>query len=214
MALVVLGWLGANRQAVIKYSNIVQCSNQHIVHNRWNTNIPRRIVQQDNILVIALSIKGTITLSNIIQQLPLERTKIVIDSAPCIITPQLVAKGVTGAIAANLPKSIRAQDIYQQPGIFEICSAAVNACAKLQIGKEWIERANQAIENLPGNVPYLFMYSKADKLIPHQQVAEFAQRLSKRAHVEEFVFDDSPHVGHFKMHPQEYQARVLEFWKS
>ena len=33
-------------------------------------------------------------------------------------------------------------------------------------------------------------------------------------YVEELYFIDSPHVGHFRMHPKEYSEKTLEFIKN
>jgi len=61
------------------------------------------------------------------------------------------------------------------------------------------------------NVPRreLFVYSDGDRLVWYNHVDQFAQqRCDQGSAVTKVNFDDSPHVGHFRTHPDAYRAAV------
>ncbi|GKB01437.1 putative pentatricopeptide repeat-containing protein, mitochondrial-like protein [Tanacetum coccineum] len=59
--------------------------------------------------------------------------------------------------------------------------------------------------------PYLILCSEDDDLAPYQIVCNFAQRLERLGGDVKFVnWSSSPHVGHYRDHPDEYKAAVSE----
>ncbi|GKC32552.1 origin of replication complex subunit 2 [Tanacetum coccineum] len=60
--------------------------------------------------------------------------------------------------------------------------------------------------------PYLILCSENDNLAPYHIVCNFAQRLKRLGGDVKFVkWSSSPHVGHYRHHPDEYKAAVSEF---
>ena len=60
--------------------------------------------------------------------------------------------------------------------------------------------------------PQLYLYSKADQLISYEEVRGFIEeRRQDGVKVTEKCWEDSPHVAHFRMHPEEYGRHVRAF---
>ncbi|KAF5327446.1 hypothetical protein D9619_004998 [Psilocybe cf. subviscida] len=58
---------------------------------------------------------------------------------------------------------------------------------------------------LSKTTPRLYIYSKGDDIIPHEEVERHAEQARKEGlDVKMLRFDDSPHVAHARMHPQQY----------
>ncbi|KAF5817683.1 putative alpha/Beta hydrolase [Helianthus annuus] len=59
--------------------------------------------------------------------------------------------------------------------------------------------------------PYLILCSENDNLAPYQIICNFAQRLeSLGGDVKLVKWTSSPHVGHYRLHPDEYKSAVTE----
>ncbi|KAL8261154.1 hypothetical protein R6Q59_025203 [Mikania micrantha] len=59
--------------------------------------------------------------------------------------------------------------------------------------------------------PYLILCSENDNLAPYQIICNFAQRLeSLGADVKLVRWTSSPHVGHYRLHPDEYKSAVTD----
>ena len=60
--------------------------------------------------------------------------------------------------------------------------------------------------------PQLFLYSRADEIVPAVDVAELVEARGRRGlRVKQVVWDDSPHVRHFTMHPEVYTDTCRHF---
>ena len=60
--------------------------------------------------------------------------------------------------------------------------------------------------------PQLFLYSRADEIVPAADVAELVEARRRRGlQVKQVVWDDSPHVRHFTMHPEVYTDTCRHF---
>ncbi|KAJ5184225.1 hypothetical protein N7492_001841 [Penicillium capsulatum] len=60
----------------------------------------------------------------------------------------------------------------------------------------------------------LYLYSKEDEIIGWQDLEEnVAQVKTGGYEVELEMFQGSPHVGHMRLHPEQYWSRVLGCWK-
>ncbi|KAJ5469573.1 hypothetical protein N7539_009191 [Penicillium diatomitis] len=62
----------------------------------------------------------------------------------------------------------------------------------------------------------LYLYSKEDEIIWYEDLEENVagvKTLGYRA-VDTELFEGSPHVGHMRMHPEQYWNRILECWKA
>ncbi|KAJ6596048.1 hypothetical protein B0H10DRAFT_2197237 [Mycena sp. CBHHK59/15] len=61
--------------------------------------------------------------------------------------------------------------------------------------------------------PRLYIYSKADKMVPWTDVeAHVDDAAHKGVNARKLHFDDSPHVAHARAHPEEYWAAVKKVW--
>jgi hypothetical protein len=74
----------------------------------------------------------------------------------------------------------------------------------------------EAMATGPTDGPELFVYSKTDKLVDYAYVEEVAVRRTelRGAAVSKLCFEDSPHVGHLREHPEAYTARVAEWLEA
>ncbi|KAI5863658.1 DUF829-domain-containing protein [Durotheca rogersii] len=63
--------------------------------------------------------------------------------------------------------------------------------------------------------PRLYMYSKADDLIGWEDVEAHAAVAQSRGYTTVLErFDNSPHVGHMRMHPERYWNAIERCWKA
>ncbi|OAY66039.1 hypothetical protein ACMD2_09873 [Ananas comosus] len=63
--------------------------------------------------------------------------------------------------------------------------------------------------------PITIFCSEDDKLAPYSVVSNFAQRLQEQgADVNLVKWNSSPHVGHYKYHPDEYEAAVTQLLRK
>nr|KAG5714105.1 hypothetical protein BaRGS_020433 [Batillaria attramentaria] len=67
----------------------------------------------------------------------------------------------------------------------------------------------------PTKCPQLFLYSKADRVIMAEDVEEVVtRRKEKGVDVKSLCWEDSPHVAHFRAHPEVYAKACLDFISS
>lgn len=70
----------------------------------------------------------------------------------------------------------------------------------------------RAMKEDKARCPQLYLFSKADDLVPHKDVQEMVDyRKSKGIDVESICWDDSPHVQHLRVHREAYIAAVYNF---
>ena len=63
--------------------------------------------------------------------------------------------------------------------------------------------------------PQMFLYSKIDEVTPYKYIEEFIEeRKALGVKVESVRFDDSPHVGHLRMHRESYINQCHRFLAS
>ena len=64
------------------------------------------------------------------------------------------------------------------------------------------------------NWPLLFLYSKKDWMIPWtwvRDVVKAKQQQNPKRLIREKLFEDSPHVAHLRVYPEEYKRLVKDF---
>ena len=60
--------------------------------------------------------------------------------------------------------------------------------------------------------PQMFLYSKADEVVPYMSVGEVVEhRKSLGIPVDEVCWDDSPHVQHMRVHREAYISQCYDF---
>ena len=73
----------------------------------------------------------------------------------------------------------------------------------------------QVVHWMEKRTPRLYIYSKADELVPgtdseiHAQAAKDMGR-----NVKTLLFEDTPHVDHARTHPEEYWGAVQSLWQE
>lgn len=76
----------------------------------------------------------------------------------------------------------------------------------------WITPASSASND--SATPYLFIYSKADRLVPFNDLQTFTERAeSNGILVWREIYEDTPHVGHMRADPVSYWAAIERHWK-
>ncbi|KAJ7666281.1 hypothetical protein B0H17DRAFT_1090070 [Mycena rosella] len=66
---------------------------------------------------------------------------------------------------------------------------------------------------IDGRSPRLYVYSKADDMVPWADIEEnIARSTSDGLDVRRLRFEDSAHVAHARVHPEEYWAAVRTLW--
>ena len=89
----------------------------------------------------------------------------------------------------------------------------------VEIGWNWLNRRPSRLlvyweDLLMSNwkVPQGFIYSGVDKMVDPFHLEDFIRhRKQHSTHVSVLRFEDSPHVQHFRVHPQEYEDFVQNF---
>ncbi|KAF1994168.1 DUF829-domain-containing protein [Amniculicola lignicola CBS 123094] len=62
--------------------------------------------------------------------------------------------------------------------------------------------------------PRVYLYSKADKMVGHDEVEEHADLAASHGwDVAKVKFEKSPHAGHVREDPDRYWGKVMEAWK-
>jgi hypothetical protein len=65
------------------------------------------------------------------------------------------------------------------------------------------------------HTPRLYLFSRADKFIPWQDVTHHAETAKERGmHVHCELFEESEHVAHLRVEPERYWSSVQEIWKT
>ena len=78
----------------------------------------------------------------------------------------------------------------------------------------WSQRATMDVDFCPVSTRRLYLYSKEDELISWEDVQGFSdQSESLGWQVEREMFVGSGHVGHMRMHPEQYWAAVKGAWE-
>jgi pimeloyl-ACP methyl ester carboxylesterase len=68
---------------------------------------------------------------------------------------------------------------------------------------------------LSKTTPRLYIYSKGDDIVPYEEVEGHAEQARKAGlNVRTLRFEDSPHVAHARMHPQQYWDAVQSLWEE
>jgi predicted esterase len=65
------------------------------------------------------------------------------------------------------------------------------------------------------STPWLFIYSKRDEIVPHDQVQRFVKNVEATGFKTiQDVYEDTPHVSHMPSDPTRYWTTILCIWKA
>ncbi|KAJ3694544.1 hypothetical protein LUZ60_010024 [Juncus effusus] len=160
----------------------------------------------------------------------------IIDSGPCAeINPQVWAAGFSAALLRKQNNSIpplpnqntedskpdanftRNYENGIRPSIAETFLLSIlcrffELTLKLPDINRKLSKYISILMNEQPACPQLYLYSKADKVIPSSYIEEFIEKQKKfgrTVYAHDFVF--SPHVDHFRTYPRQYISKVDEF---
>ena len=121
-------------------------------------------------------------------------------------------------IVPNLESTVIVEKAFDRVINFPALKPAIRLFSKIMV--RFVVFLNKDVQSFmsemldsPINTPQLFLFSKSDDLAPYQDILDFAEkrRQLKNVDVDYCLWDDSPHVAHFKQHEHEYREKVLGF---
>ena len=219
--IVLVGWTGSNHKALLKYANIytnLGLPTLAIVPSlldvwfstrgtKLTTNILKTISTQPVNVLLQLFSSGPIvvlpTLQHYLSQYPnIDIKGIIFDSAPA----EFSYKAGTGASKLMLKKGVFAYAYVLTAALAGITIEALNGKRK----RQEVDLAFQS--HLLEGIPQLYLCSQTDTVTPIERVREltFKQKEKKRD-VEVKIWENSEHVRHLPMYPDEYQDQVTRF---
>jgi len=70
----------------------------------------------------------------------------------------------------------------------------------------------ESLRNSPISTPQLFMFSKVDVLAPYKDISDFIEyRKNRGVHTMKMLWENTPHVSHFKQDPATYKKVLKNF---
>jgi len=133
----------------------------------------------------------------------------IFDSTPSHLSVDIFAKGFGGALLGALGITHNGRPAYDHWLVYPLIRAffyAPSFCRKNLV------TLLDAYTYFQPKCPHLFLYSKADELIPHTDVEQAIQLTTNMdIPTKERCWEDSPHVAHFRLHPDEYSGLVRDF---
>ena len=121
-------------------------------------------------------------------------------------------------IVPNLESAVIVEKAFDRVMNFPALKPAIRLFSKVMV--RFVVFLNQDVQSFmsemldsPIKTPQLFLFSKSDDLAPYQDILDFAEKRKelKNVDVDYCLWDDSPHVAHFKQYEHEYREKVLEF---
>jgi Eukaryotic protein of unknown function (DUF829) len=146
---------------------------------------------------------------------PLTQSLMVVDSAP---------GGDNLQSAFNAFEAMIPSPVLRYPTIIAFFS--FSGIRYLVSGTNWppFETVRQAIlnptwlpwvvsSNLNGPTPWLFVYSKADTTVPFEHTHKLTEVAESRSmDIRREIYEDTPHVGHMRAHPERYWGSIKSSW--
>ncbi|KAJ7470786.1 hypothetical protein FB451DRAFT_1135118 [Mycena latifolia] len=160
-----------------------------------------------------LALAGTLSTQTNNTQSPRPPSALIIDSSPGGDSLQKIQNALTSPIKNSLLRLlangcvmlgycvlwIALGQILRQPSPVQVMMDALRRPRVLP----WIDERS----------PRLYIYSKADDMVPWTDIEEHAARAaSDGLDVRRLRFDNSAHVAHARVHPEEYWAAVKKVW--
>lgn len=136
---------------------------------------------------------------------------VVVDSAPSLPHPDIWTRGVLSAALQKPASTIEATHPWAMHPLRGLTAAYLRS----KPVRQRMEEIQQGwLHELPRS-PQLYLYSKADALIPPHHV-RFFMRLQREygSEVSSKCWQDSQHCEHMRAHPQEYMKVVKDFMHS
>ncbi|KAL0042970.1 hypothetical protein WJX79_005495 [Trebouxia sp. C0005] len=133
---------------------------------------------------------------------------LILDSAPCRLTPSISARGFTAAVLSKPAKSIQ----MQHPHLVSAARLLFTPVLKFPPIANRQDQIWQAWSNTAPLCPQLYLYSSADALIPPSAVQQFQELQKQRGvQVHSKMWIDSAHCEHYRIYPDEYVSQLERF---
>lgn len=133
---------------------------------------------------------------------------LILDSAPCRLTPDISARGFTAAVLSKPAKSIT----QQHPGLVSAVQMLFTPILRFPPIANRQDQIWQAWESTAPKSPQLYLYSSADALIPPSEVQQFRKQQQQRGvQIHSKMWTDSAHCEHYRVHPEEYAKQLKQF---
>ncbi|MFH4975566.1 hypothetical protein AB6A40_002275 [Gnathostoma spinigerum] len=237
VAVLLLGWAGANDNQLSKYSEIYE--NMRISTLRYTASLPATTFMNPIVspryirpliddfekyldcaprhVVHLFSMNAVFLLSSLVSlrgsSVMRHFDGIIFDSCPAL----LCHKSCSYGLDALLPRVLKSNNpaILSFGRSLALCAYDINAAKNnlvaLLTGKPEKQNIYQWLSRtitLPK--AQLYIYSKHDLVCPHESIRWFheKQQSERSAHVEFLCFEDSEHVDHYRQHPYLYSSAV------
>ncbi|KAL9250487.1 hypothetical protein AKJ16_DCAP07548 [Drosera capensis] len=130
------------------------------------------------------------------------------DSCPVDFTPDLGTPFVLSVLPTSCPPRLVK---WVSDGFFAGMDALFCSSFESMRAEYW----QTLYSSVSMRVPYLILCSEVDNLASCQIICNFAQRLEELGgDVRLLKWNSSPHVGHYRQHPDEYKGAVAKLLKS
>ncbi|TPX38849.1 hypothetical protein SeMB42_g06049 [Synchytrium endobioticum] len=143
-------------------------------------------------------------------------TRVIIDSAPAPLVPDLIARGQIAMLTGStLGKEFGLNYADTLPVISPMLEFVYKWFCRAPWVRPYLYRLHLGLRLVPANARYLFLYGGGDRVISAEIIEFYIKELRQRGLlVKAKRFDDSAHVQHLRTHPDEYTQVVRDFNES
>lgn len=136
----------------------------------------------------------------------------VFDSTPSHLSVEIFTKGFGGALLGAMGITNGGRPAYDHWLVSPIIRALFSVALAPPFLRNNVSSLLESYVRFQPKCPQLFLYSKGDELIPYTDI-ELAIRATNDLGIPATgkCWADSPHVSHFRMHPEEYREAVTRF---
>eukprot|EP00887_Chlorella_sp_A99_P002247 scaffold10.g2247.t1 len=132
----------------------------------------------------------------------------VVDSAPPLFQPSIFSRGLLSAMLGADAHGIE----ERYPVALRTARALTDRYFQVSKVARRMKEVRQAWQSEVPPCPQLYLYSRADPLIPPQHVELFmAQQEARGVEVHAHAWTDSGHCDHLRRHPLQYRQLLLSF---
>ncbi|KAI8470580.1 MAG: hypothetical protein J3K34DRAFT_368414, partial [Monoraphidium minutum] len=133
---------------------------------------------------------------------------VVLDSSPAYVTSDVTARALLAAALREPADGVA----DRHPAALSALRAGVDAYFALPPMRRRLEESEAAWRELLPPCPKLYLYSEADVLVdPRTIQGHMASEAARGSRVYATKWEDTPHVEHYRLHPDQYARAVGAF---
>jgi hypothetical protein len=133
---------------------------------------------------------------------------VILDSSPAFVTADVSARALLAAALREPAAGVEAR----HPRALGVLRGAVDAYLSLPVTRRRIADMEASWHALVPPCPKLYLYSESDVLVSPDTIQGHMQSEAVRgSRVYAHRWADSPHVEHYRLHPEEYTSVVARF---